>query len=429
MVARTIVCAAALLALQPVFAVPVMNDVSAPSSLLRREDTVVEPPKDITPVVNEIESLTPEELQELVDSVKGGKVDKREEIYPRQSTATAAEPTTDGPFLAYLEGWAKPGEDADCTDFTLNGPFTSIHASMGSSNVRGITAVSLSGNETVVQGEVTIEDPGKFTFDSNERITKFTIVKLNGNVNTVSGFQFETDAGKSYEALTSMVLKEGNTPVYEDIPVGAGIIARIRGTNCQKLGVFGSIGFDFLDNLDSISITNIDYEGFTNNIMPSGAGTQMTVGSQVLDNRNSSVQQTITLMTTDAITRQRTVTTQSHWQVGGSVGLEGKVGIPLISESSVKTEFNWQVQELTSTADMENSVTTRSGSFPLACPAGKFCTAKAFFTQFKLDVNMNATFTATTKTGKTFDWVQSGQYKGADSLSMQFNVTEVNNIS
>lgn len=73
---------------------------------------------------------------------------------------------------------------------------------------------------------------------------------------------------------------------------------------------------------------------------------------------------------------------------------------------------------------MNNAITTRAGTFALVCPPGKFCTAKAFFTQFKMDVDMNATFTATAKSGATFNWVQSGTYKGADSLSMQFNVTE-----
>ncbi|KAB2571228.1 hypothetical protein DBV05_g10109 [Lasiodiplodia theobromae] len=431
MVGKTAFCAAALLAIQPVFAAPFTHEVTeSRGSLLRRDDTVVDPPKDITPIINQIESLTPSELEELIDSVKDGKFTKRDAVYPRQSTAVAAEPTTDGPFLSYLDGWAKPGTNENCTDFTLNGPFTSIHAAMGSSNVRGIKVVSASGNATeITAGTETIVDPGLFTFESNERVAKFSIAKLPGTADTVSGFSFETDAGRKYEALTSLITENKVTPEWTDIPVGAGIIARIRGTNCEGLGVFGSFGVDLLDNLDSISITNIDYEGFTNSIMPSGAGTQVTVGSQVVDNRNSSVQQTISLQTTDTITRQRTVTTQSHWQVGGSVGMEGKVGIPLISEGSVKAEFNWQVQQLTSDAEMENSVTTRSGTFPLACPAGKFCTAKAFFTQFKLDVNMNATFTATTKSGATYDWVQSGEYKGADSLAMQFNVTEVNSVS
>lgn len=44
-----------------------------------------------------------------------------------------------------------------------------------------------------------------------------------------------------------------------------------------------------------------------------------------------------------------------------------------------------------------------------------------------MNVDVNATFTATAKSGATFNWIQSGTYKGADSLAMQFNVTEVEN--
>lgn len=78
---------------------------------------------------------------------------------------------------------------------------------------------------------------------------------------------------------------------------------------------------------------------------------------------------------------------------------------------------------------MTNSITTRAGTFNLACPPGVVCMAQSFFTQFKMDVDINATFTATAKSGATFDWVQSGTYKGADSLAQQFNVTEVKNVS
>lgn len=77
---------------------------------------------------------------------------------------------------------------------------------------------------------------------------------------------------------------------------------------------------------------------------------------------------------------------------------------------------------------MKNTVTTRGTMFPLACPAGKFCRAQAFFTQFQMDVKVNATMTATTDAGETYSWIQSGTYKGADSLAMQFNVTEVDEI-
>lgn len=105
--------------------------------------------------------------------------------------------------------------------------------------------------------------------------------------------------------------------------------------------IFGCFGVDFLDELNSISISNIDYEGFASSIMPAGRGTQMSVGSQILDNRNNSVSQTITLQTTDAVTESRTVNTQIRALVGSSVAVEGKVGVPLIREGSVRTEANW----------------------------------------------------------------------------------------
>ena len=77
---------------------------------------------------------------------------------------------------------------------------------------------------------------------------------------------------------------------------------------------------------------------------------------------------------------------------------------------------------------MTASTTTRAGTFTLACPPRIICKAKAFFTQFKMDVNINATFTATTKSGATFDWLQSGTYKSADSLAQQFSVTELQSM-
>lgn len=38
---------------------------------------------------------------------------------------------------------------------------------------------------------------------------------------------------------------------------------------------------------------------------------------------------------------------------------------------------------------------------------------------------MEATFTATTKTGGAFMWMQKGTYDTADSQTIQFNVTEI----
>jgi hypothetical protein len=339
---------------------------------------------------------------------------------------------------------------------------------MGSSNPVGISATSYSGNTTELSARQESTTDGSFTFKDNERITKFSIARAGTQAVSVSGVKFTTDAGNNFQVLGTVFSNAGAPPpVWQDIPVGSGLIARISGTNCAKSNkIFRSFGVDFLDDLQSISITNMDYAGFANSILPAGEGTQVSVGSQVLDNRNSSVSQTISLQTTDAVTRSRTVTTQVRALVGGAVTMDGKVGIPLVSQGGISVQANWQLEKLNvshtpppgppnhhhyhqvtwgyiqenifpltiyrfkqSEAEMSGSTTTRAATFSLVCPAGKFCTAKAFFNQFKLDVNMNATLTATTKSGQTFNWLQSGTYKGADSLAMQFNVTEVDRIS
>ncbi|KAK7735759.1 hypothetical protein SLS63_003717 [Diaporthe eres] len=432
--------AAALLALQPVLAVPVADN--APARLFPRNETiVVDPPKDPKPDITEIPEMTEEELQELIDYFKDEGIQLETRTYGIDELAARNEQlvspdsfllkrqsgtSKDGPFLAFLDGEVKPGTNPQCEDFTLNGPFTNIQ---GSTNLRGIKATSYSGNTSELHSNESLAD-AEFTFADNERITKFSIARTSADSIYVSGMRFDTDAGNKFEVLGSIFsLPDSTGPTWVDIPVGSGILARLRGTNCDAMEIFGSFGVDFLDELNSISITNIDYEGFANSIMPAGRGTQMSVGSQILDNRNSSVSQTITLQTTDAVTESRTVNTQIRALVGGSVAVEGKVGVPLISEGSVRTEANWQLETLNNDAEMVGSTTTRAATFALACPAGKFCTANAFFMQYKVDININATFTATTKSGSTYNWVQGGTYKGADSMAMQFNVTEVDRIS
>lgn len=419
MSAKTLLlCGIALLQAQSVLAMPVADNV--PTVKLDRRENVTVDPVEPVPIVTEIDVMTEEELQELIEEY-GGEPDDNSNVKARQS----ASQVISGALLTFSEGDGGAGGDG-CEPFELNGPFTSFHPLMGSGNVRGLTATSLTGNTTFIGNDDDVTDPGLLEFANNERVTKFSIGRTAGTAG-VRSFRLETDAGQTYEALSGNVAADPTLAVYEDLDVGSGIIARFTGSYCGT--IFSTFGVDFLDELDSISITNIDYDGFTNNIMPTGRGTQLSVGSQILDNRNSSEKQTITLTTTDTITRQTTIITQTRYQVGASVAVKASAKVPFISETEITTEANWQLEELSADQEMDNAVTTRAGTFALVCPAGKFCTAKAFFTQFKMDVNMNATFTATVKSGETFDWVQSGTYKGADSLSMQFNVTEVDNVN
>lgn len=333
---------AVLLQLQSVLAVPVGNGILVapkPIQVVPRAAnvTVVDPPQNITPIITEIEQLTGVELQDLINGVESG-INK---LTSRAQTLAPRGTGKDGALLTFIDGDIL--SDPACEDFVINGPFTTIHPLMGTGNVRGISATSFTGNSTSINTGTTIVDPGAFTFADNERITKFSIAQV-ATSKAVSSFKFETDAGNTYTASGQIIADGSNTPTYVDLPVGSGIIARIRGNACKNTGIFGSFGVDFLDNLDSISISNIDYEGFTNNIMPTGPGTQLSIGSQILDNRNSSEKQTITLTTNDAVTQQRTITTAVRAMVGGSVTVEGSVGIPLVSSGKVSTTGQWQLE-------------------------------------------------------------------------------------
>lgn len=365
---------ATLLHLQSALAVPMANDLPAPIN--RRVNITVDPPRNITPIITEIEDLTEQGLEDLISLLDGdnSKSSKRvseaeaaelvsrteplglgeraseakpNEFFSRTKALAPRETGTDGALLTFIYGFDLPNDTSstnNCEDFVIDGPFTMIHLTMGTSTVRGVVATSMNGNTTSVIGNASVEDPGEFEFAANERITKFS-VGVDPDVPSVSAVKFETDGGNSYDASSRTVAEGKFTPTYQDLDVGSGIIARIRGTNCQNtLGVLGSLGIDFLDELDSIAITNIDYDGFTNDIMPSGKGTQMSVGSQVLDNRNSSVQQQITLTTTDAVTQERAVNTEILAMVGGSVAIEAGAGIPFLSQGKVTTSANWQIQ-------------------------------------------------------------------------------------
>ncbi|KAI8314513.1 hypothetical protein K4K61_004750 [Colletotrichum sp. SAR11_59] len=184
-------------------------------------------------------------------------------------------------------------------------------------------------------------------------------------------------------------------------------------TSWCDIGLIGHVGLDFIDDLQSVSISNLAYSGFTDNIMPSGPGTTVTM---------------ITIMTMDAVTKFHTVSVANMWTVGGKIGVETEAGIPFIGKSKVSTEFNWQVGKTTTEEDTQCETLTKSSTVNLKCPAKKYCVGSSFYTSFKMGVDVTATFRATTKTGKDFFWEQKGKYSGADSLALQLQVDEADGV-
>ncbi|KAF4891444.1 hypothetical protein CGCVW01_v014316 [Colletotrichum viniferum] len=290
---------------------------------------------------------------------------------------------------------------ADCHSETLNGPLQALQVFMGAANIRAIKLTASGGDTTSITSKLGGNaDAGTFTFENNERIEEFWIMEQTG---TFLGFNFTTETGKTYSAMAQTLR---DPPPMTKVSVGSGILGRIR-VQC---------------------ISNLAYSGFTDNIMPSGHGTTVTVGSQILDNRNSSTEQMISIMTMDAVTKSHTVSVANMWTVGGKIGVETEAGIPFIGKSKVSTEFNWQVGRTTTEEDTQSETLTKSSTVNLKCPAKKYCVGSSFYTSFKMDVDVTATFRATTKTGKDFFWEQKGKYSGADSLALQLQVDEADGV-
>ncbi|KAF9873160.1 hypothetical protein CkaCkLH20_09323 [Colletotrichum karsti] len=311
---------------------------------------------------------------------------------------------------------------ANCHSQTLNGPIQALHTWMGSTNVRAMNITASGGNTTAITSKLDEPfDAGAFTFDNNERIKEFWILENRGSF---LGFNFTTASGKTYSAMAQTIR---DPPPMVKVPIGSGILGRMRVQYCD-IGLIGHVGWDFIDDLQSVSISNLAYSGFTDNIMPSGPGTTVTVGSQILDNRNSSTEQMITIQTTDAVTKSHTISVANQWQVGGKVAVEAEAGIPFIGKTKVTTEFNWQVGKTTTEDDMQSETLTKSSTVNLKCPAKKYCVGSSFYTNFKMDVDVEATFRAKTKSGKEFFWVQKGKYSGADSLALQLQVDEADGV-
>ncbi|KAL0933387.1 uncharacterized protein CTRU02_212350 [Colletotrichum truncatum] len=311
---------------------------------------------------------------------------------------------------------------ANCHSETLNGPIQGLQVFMGAANLRAMNVTSSSGNTSSITTKLdNNKDAGDFTFENNERIKEFWVLESQGNF---LGFNFTTANGKTYSAMATTLR---DPPPMVKVPIGSGILSRIRVQYCD-IGLIGHVGWDFLDDLQSVSISNLAYSGFTDNIMPSGPGTTVTVGSQILDNRNSSTEQMITIQTIDAVTKSHTVSVNNQWTVGNKVSVETEAGIPFIGKSKVSTEFNWQVGKTTTEEDSESETVTKSSTVNLKCPAKKYCVGSSFYTSFKMDVDVEATFRAKTKSGKDFFWVQKGKYSGADSLALQLQVDEADNV-
>ncbi|CAI0642345.1 unnamed protein product [Colletotrichum noveboracense] len=320
--------------------------------------------------------------------------------------------------------------NSTCELITIEGPFGSIQSyQTGFEGARVMNLTSAGGNRTLLHNSGTdtsdhwraFRGKDAVVFGNNERVTEFAFQDRGEGL--YAGFKIVTDTGRTQYDTNYAASDPSMYPPWLNVPVGSGILARIRVYYCEN-GMVGRLGVDFINDIESVSISKIEFNGFTNNIMPAGKGETISVGSQILDARNSSTEQWTTLMTTDAVTKSHSINVGKTWYVGGKVGLEAEAGIPFIGKSTVSTEFNWQVGGTSNEEDLESETITKSSTVHLKCPGGKYCVGTSFYTNFKMNVDVVATFRAKTKAGAEYFWKQKGSYNGADSLALQLTVDE-----
>ncbi|OHE96847.1 hypothetical protein CORC01_07814 [Colletotrichum orchidophilum] len=280
-----------------------------------------------------------------------------------------------------------------------------------STNMRAINTTS-SGNTNSITSELEVwPDADVFKFENGDHIKEFLVLENRGSIH---GFNFTTASGTTYSA-TGQVLRD--PPRMQKGPVGSGILGRMRVQYCN-IGQIGHLGFDLLDELQSVSVSNIAHSGFTDNIISSGPGQTMGIGSKIVDNRKYTAEQIVTVVKMHDVTKSYTNSVANQWNVEGRVTVEAEAGIPLIGKTQVTTEFSWQVQKTITEEDTEGETLTKSATINLKCPPKNYCVGSSFFTIFKMDVEVEATFRAKTKSGKDFFWKQKGKYEGADSIAL-----------
>lgn len=191
-------------------------------------------------------------------------------------------------------------------------------------------------NLLLLQSQPNLVDSGSFNFDPQDPITDF-FVFTNGDMSSYHGLNFTTSKGKKFSSMSDF---QGKGVKAYRVPVGSGILGRFRAAQCGKTGHFGLIGFDFVEEIESVAVTHIKYHGFNRGIMPA-QGRAVTAGSQILDNRNSTTDQTLSIQTQDTVTYSRALALSKTVDWGTTLTLASEAKIPFLFGAKATLAGNW----------------------------------------------------------------------------------------
>ncbi|EGX53615.1 hypothetical protein AOL_s00006g73 [Orbilia oligospora ATCC 24927] len=334
-----------------------------------------------------------------------------------------------GPFadLPQLHGDTK----ASGEKFSVDGPFSYIEAFVGDKALRGLILKNLDGKETVigtVENSKSAKRPGSFEFGDEEIVTDCTIdwkEHFFSREKYVTGFHFGTNKDHRYNATS----KSGGDESVAKF-VGSGYPVRFHGIvknlNKEKnaASAIVALGIEFLDELRSIDMVSADYAGFEGGVsaIPDDGGKSLIMGTQILDNRNSTINQTFQLTNSRAVTKSFAFTFSVAYMAGASITLGTKLAVPLITEATVSATVQWSLS-VTSSTTLSYSETISQGTFfALTCPALKFCQGRSVFQTYDIEVPFDGQFQATTRRGDKFAWNRKGVYKSSDVSNMKLQV-------
>ncbi|RVD84401.1 uncharacterized protein DFL_006151 [Arthrobotrys flagrans] len=363
--------------------------------------------------------ITEAQIQRL--SSESGQILKRQD---NSSNSDAQGPFADVP---QLYGDTK----ADGEKFSIDGPFSYIEAFVGDKALRGLILKNLDGKETVIgttENFKSAKRPGSFEFGDEEIVTDCTIAwkeHFFSRDKYVTGFHFGTNKGHKYNATS----KSGGDESVEK-SVGSGYPVRFHGIvkkiskEKNAASAIVALGIEFLDELRSIDMVSADYAGFEGGVsaIPDDGGKSLIIGTQILDNRNSTIDQTFQLTTSRAVTKSFAFTFSITFMAGASITLGTKLAVPLVTEATASATVQWSLS-VTSSTTLSYSETISQGTFfTLTCPALKFCQGRSVFQTYDIEVPFDGQFQATTRRGDKFAWNRKGVYKSSDVSNMKLQV-------
>ncbi|KAK6356512.1 hypothetical protein TWF718_000871 [Orbilia javanica] len=350
------------------------------------------------------------------------------QILRRQDNSSNSD--AQGPFadIPQLYGDTK----ADGERFSIDGPFSYIEAFVGDKALRGLVLKDLDGKKTIIgtaENSKNAKRPGSFEFGEEEVVTDFAIAwkeHFFSRDKYVTGFHFGTNKDHKYNATS----KSGGDKAIEKF-VGSGYPVRFHGI-VKKLSkekdtasAIVALGVEFLDELRSIDMVSADYAGFEGGIsaIPDDGGKSLIMGTQILDNRNSTINQTFQLTNSRAVTKSFAFTFSVAYMAGASITLGTKLAVPLITEATASATVQWSLS-VTSSTTLSYSETISQGTFfALTCPALKFCQGRSVFQTYDIEVPFDGQFQATTRRGDKFGWNRKGVYKSSDVSNMKLQVS------